>query len=502
MGITLSAEQFKQKYGQSVASSFDRGITLSADEFENQYKPSFSKDLKTISEKRGQQFLDAADRKQGIASKGLQATGAILGGASDVLRAGVGAAYRAVGEPFKKESEAVIQKAMSIPLLDGITLGESITGISKDLERLAIEKPELAANISAVLSIGDFALSAAGVGQGLKTTQGAVRKTIDTAENVTERIKSLRQTLPTPNIPIVTPIVKKVTHPIETVKSFADNPSVTGAVDDIKIMAGLPGKSPAVDLTFRSIKPRLKKGMNLRRIKEQMTLANQVISENGFKPTTVREYANAIFDSKKKVWGEIETKLQAGAAEGRQVDLGVIANKILDRAEDSALLRTNPKAAAELTRMAEDLTKQGNKIGILEAERMKQLLNSELDGDFGNIDFSKHAKEAKKLLTSEIGVQLNKHLSELPDDFRDLKIKYGALSAIEEDALKRAIVFERQNPEGLADILTKTEAAAELAFGNTKSRLRAVARLTMGQRLKKANSADELIKRAFEILLQ
>jgi hypothetical protein len=346
--------------------------------------------------------------------------------------------------------------------------------------------------LEGIINITDLAGGVAGGKIAGKTSAKVVKRVFDTTKAIPERIRSVRKTLPTTSKQ--TPASQKPTF---LQKNFTENPAITGALNDIKVMVGLPDSAPSIDLTFRAVKPRLTKKINLRRVKAQMALANETITENGFKPKSIKEYADSIYKSKKKVWGKIQSQLDEGQAAGVKIDLVPTAVKILDRAEDPALLRTNRRAALQLTELAENLVKYGDEIDILEAERIKQMINAELSGVFGDMDLSKHAKEAKKMITRDIGIQLDDKLGSLDDSFRDLKIKYGALSSIEDDVLKRAIVFERQNPEGLADILTKTEAAAELVFGNAKSRARAIARLTMGKRLKEANNVDKMIERAF-----
>ncbi len=358
------------------------------------------------------------------------------------------------------------------------------------------ETVEAAVNVADVIGAGKIATSVGKAG-----AKAGRRVVFDVSKSVPERIKAVRAILP--ESVSASKTTSGLTEKMKgAFKSFTERPEVTGTIDNMKVMVGLPESAPAVDMTFRAIKPRITKGTNLRRVKTQMELANETIAKQGFKPSSVREYADAIYDTKKNVWSEIETKLKAGDLANRRVDLTSIAVDLLNRADDTALLRTSPQAAKQITKIAENLVSFSDDVSVLEAERIKQLLNAELDGSFGTLDISQQAKEAKKHITNKIGEQLNEVLSDIPDEFKDLKTKYGALSSVEEDALKRAIVFERQNPEGLADMLTKTEAAAEMVFGNTKGRLRAVARLTMGKRLKKANDANELIKRAFEKLLK
>uniref|UniRef100_A0A6H1ZS43 RelA/SpoT domain-containing protein n=1 Tax=viral metagenome TaxID=1070528 RepID=A0A6H1ZS43_9ZZZZ len=421
---------------------------------------------------------------------GVRVVGDVAGSVGDV-----------VGAAISPQIEKLAQKEWAKPAFEALAGGMEKYEDWKNSSELNRRSAEV---IESVVNIADLVGMTAGAKATAKATSKVAGKVatrvFDTTKSLPERLRAIRSSLPTKPTEMVAGVAEQadvVTKPT-IIQRFTENPSITGALDDIKIIVGLPENTPSVDLTFRAIKPRLTKKVNLRRVKAQMQLANKTIVEEGFKPVDIKSYADAIYETKKKVWGQIESKLEAGQLAGKQVDIVPMAVKILDRASDPALLRTNPVAAKQLTEMAENLVKYGDNIDILEAERMKQLLNAELEGAFGDLDLSKHAKEAKKYLTSELGKQLDEILSELPGDFKDLKIKYGSLSAIEDDVLKRAIVFERANPEGLADMLTKTQAAAELVFGNMKSRAQAIARLTMQKRLKKANDVNDMIKRAFD----
>lgn len=403
-------------------------------------------------------------------------------------------AFGAFEEKFPKEAQDI---------KDIVAIAEIAPAgfISKPLKKVATKAIEVGAEAVAK-----------GTKKGVELGAEAVKRTFDTALSVPERIRNVRSAIgkvddvTPPRIKVdtkvsdVTPDVKvsKIEVPKVEAPSFKDNPTVSGALEDIKIMVGLPGSTPSADLAFKAIRPSAVKNRNLGRIKAQIALANETIAQKGLSPKAMSEYADSIFETKKDVWSQIQSKLDAGQAAGVEVDLLPIAIKILDRAEDTALLRTSPQASKQLIKIAEDLVRQGDKVDILEAERIKQFLNAELSDAFGATDLSKQAKEGKKLITRELGTQLDQKLSDLPAEFKELKIKYGALSSIEDDVLKRVIVFERRNPEGLADILNKTEAAALIAFGGPKQKLQAIARLTVGRQLKKANDADDLIRRAFE----
>jgi len=516
MAVILTPEQFKKRYGQEGINAFS-GVTAKPQtrlqETGQDIKQTFGALKGTVGEtqEKIQGIADAEQRgEQGKLRSFGQAFGTVAGGISrgigDVFTGGLKVLLpKKREEQVKAGLESAVQKVIPVAQSIDEAVGSPVGTFLEKYESLDDKSKR---DIDSLLGISGLAVDIATAGttkkvgeiagrQAVETAGKVAERTFDTTKSVTERIKNVRNALPLRETPIATSVKEGITKKISDVKDFKNNPNITGALDDIKIMVGLPGDTPSVDMTFRAVKPRIKKGMNLARAKSQMELANKTIVENGFTPTDLKSYADAVYDTKKKVWGEISNGLKAGEEAGKEIDLVEIAIKILDRAEDPALLRTNPNAAKQLTKIAEDLIRQGDNISIIDAERTKQLLNAELDGLFGELDLSKQAKEAKKLITREIGDQLNKKLSDLPDEFKDLKIKYGALSSIENDILKRAIVFERQNPEGLADILTKTQAVADLFTGGVKAKARAAARLTLGRQLKKANDSNELIKRAF-----
>lgn len=427
---------------------------------------------------------ELAETPVGTGARLAVRTGGLIGGSiGDVFVEGI---KSVLGKSGTEAAKKVLEKTVTEPL--------SKTQEFKRFMDWSEKHPKAAKDIEDILMSLDIVPAFKGASKAISGTTKLTKRVFNTALTVPQRVANVRKAIGSVTKKIQGKAIK---DRVKDSLDFANNPVITGAIDDIKIMVGLPESALPTDLTFRAIKPRIIKGKNLSRVKSQMALANKTIAENGLKPSNLKEYADAIFDTKKSVWRDIESRLSAGQAANSRVDLSSIALDILEKSEDSALLSVNPKASKQLVEIAENLVSHGDDVDILTAERIKQFLNADLGDAFGATDLSKQAKEAKKFITREIGVKLDNVLSDISGEFKDLKIKYGSLSSIEDDVLKRLIVFERQNPEGLADILTKTEAAAEIAFGGTKGRLKGIARLTMAKRLKKANNADELIRRAF-----
>ena len=253
----------------------------------------------------------------------------------------------------------------------------------------------------------------------------------------------------------------------------------------------------------RAIKPALSTRRDKRAFSKTLETANQRIIDDGYQPTDLQSYADSLRDSKKKVWGEVETALKS-VGDDTKVDLIPIATALRDMAKSPAMLRADPKAAAKVKSLALNLVKNGKKISVQDAEDLKQFINAELSGTFGKFNLSDTEINSKKLVTDLIGKQLDEKLSKIPGEFSNLKSTYGALKQTEDDVLKRLIVHGRQNPESLVDSMAKIsgvgniiESIANVQFG---SALKGVAQMAVGKIQKNANDADLIIKKAFEAM--
>lgn len=261
----------------------------------------------------------------------------------------------------------------------------------------------------------------------------------------------------------------------------------------------------ASEETFKSIKPRLTKKRDLKRVRSNMETANAEIIARGFKPTDLGSYQEAISQTKRSIWNELEDQLRRGGEQGLEVDLTSIASEIKEMAQSPALRRSNVTAATQLDNFADDLIRDGQRINVLEAEEIKQFLNAEVGGLFGEVNLSKPLKEAKKKVSGDIGRQLDEILSKgEKGQFADLKRKYGALRDIEEDVIKRKIVFDRQNPEGLISSVSKIQGLGNVLRGVAGGGFEQIARgfgeLATGQIIKRSNDANNLIRKAFNRL--
>ncbi len=279
-------------------------------------------------------------------------------------------------------------------------------------------------------------------------------------------------------------------------------PLIGKAVKHFKTPKGVRQIEKAGKEVSKAIKPRLTIKRDLNTIKKNYDIANKEIVSRGFLPSDVASYNKAIKSTKRSIWKDIEARLKQGTDAELELHFDDISRKIRGIANDKALLRSNRAAAKQVEAFADDIVSQGNRVPVMEAEKTKQFLNAELEGLFGEINLSKPLKEAKKLATREIGKQLDTILSKgKSGEFQALKNKYGALSSIEEDVLKRMIVFERQNPQGLSESISRIAGLGNITKGIMKLSPSDVGKgfteLAAGQLAKRANDADLLIKKAF-----
>ena len=168
-------------------------------------------------------------------------------------------------------------------------------------------------------------------------------------------------------------------------------------VNYLKTPKGTRQIQKAGDEVFRAIKPRLTKGRNLDVVKDKYATANSEIVSRGFKPDDLESYTKAIKDTKTAIWKDLETQLKKGSDQNLDINLKAISEKVRKMANNSALKRTSKSEVKKLNDLADDLVSEGERIGVLDAEDTKQLLNAELEGLFGEINISKPVKEAKNL---------------------------------------------------------------------------------------------------------
>lgn len=454
--MTLTFEQFKELRQKGLSDDQIRNFESGNKPQQTQTQPQEPVLLDKLKE-RGKNIIEPLI-KPGEATTGIlgkvmpqmNVAGQVAGVVGDVIGAGVESAYKNIVP--EKTQETIKQHALDIlktPV--GIAGIEAIKAGSDVYKKFSEANPNVARDLENVVNIG----SLIPIGKGASV---AGKEGLDITEDVAK----------------------------------------LGG----KLIEGDVAKKASTD-TFKALKPRLTINRDLKTIREKLNVANDAIVSQGIKPNNFKEYVDALNTSKKNIWSQIQSKLDASKS---SIDLGNISDELRKIASDKNLLRVDKSASKKITSMADNLVANGRNISVLDAEQIKQYLNSELQGAFGKFNLSKAEQNAKKLITSKIGSQLDNVLSSIPNEFSNLKKTYGAIREMEEDALKRLVVFERQNPESLVDSFSKISGVGNIlkgfipGGGGVSQIAKGVGELALGQIQKRANDADVLIKKAFDRL--
>jgi len=280
------------------------------------------------------------------------------------------------------------------------------------------------------------------------------------------------------------------------------------------LVLGTAGKAYSVAKKFispesnqaiiKAVKPYITKKRKLNQVQETLDKANKELINQGYKPNDLKSYSVSLESAKKNVWSKVEKILKSG--ENKKIDYYDIGTKISDYlSKNKGIEIANPQAKKKIIGFAQTLMKKGE-TDVLEAENLKQFLNAELNSAYGSFNLSSVEKNVKKLVNHEIGQQLDRILSKVPNEFADLKKTWGALKETQEDVMKRMLVFQRQNPTSLFEGLGKMAGVGDIVKGITTANplaiVQGVSEISMGRMIKKANDSDELIKRGFKQLHQ
>lgn len=185
--------------------------------------------------------------------------------------------------------------------------------------------------------------------------------------------------------------------------------------------------------------------------KENLDLRNEFGERTGKLPQTLDEFTQAIEQTKKGVFEQYDAL--AKTAEGNiDINLNKTANKLNAVMNSKALRDMSPETIKYAEGRLEALKGRG-KYTAVEAQEAIQILNQSLEKFYRD---PSPANKGQALVDSLIANDLRKQMDTsitkaTGKGYGELKKKYGALKAIEQDVNKRAIVDARKNVKGLLD---------------------------------------------------
>lgn len=264
--------------------------------------------------------------------------------------------------------------------------------------------------------------------------------------------------------------------------------------------------SPDVEQALtRAIKP----GTNNTRWAGDLRLAlphiAQTAEQAGTPIKTIDELANGISQTKKRVWAAYAEKL--GPNVNQEIDGNAIADAMI-RSLDNRFVSQNPKAAEQIVQMAETYRRP---IPLGEAEDFLKSANNDLHSYYAKNKVGQQAAKADPTvghvvaeadaLRTALYAKLDELSGETGTSASELKRVYGALTNIQEAAIKRANVAARQNTDSLAEQLSFAQglmrigkSAANLEIGDA---IGGTVQMTAAKLMKDKNTTDALIEHAF-----
>jgi hypothetical protein len=219
-------------------------------------------------------------------------------------------------------------------------------------------------------------------------------------------------------------------------------------------------------------------------------------------PENIAQTQKAIAQTKQNIFKQYSEMAQKAGQKQAKVNLEGIGNELLSLADNKVLNDINPSIVNYAKSKAE--TFLSRKIYTPEeAQDAIKYLNQSLDAFYKNPTYE---SATKAMIDASIANNLRKGLDNVIEQagqsgYQALKNKYGALSAIEKDVSKRAIMEGRKNAAGLldfTDILSGGQMAEGLLSLNPAKFASGVVQKGIKKFIKSINSPDEIIKRMFK----
>jgi hypothetical protein len=231
--------------------------------------------------------------------------------------------------------------------------------------------------------------------------------------------------------------------------------------------------------------------------------------------TSVDDALSAVSVAKKGIWKQYAAKLDAAkqafpnAPSMSTIDGNAIADAMMGAIDKRTALQ-NPGLVEHIQKIADTYRRP---MGLDEAEDFLQSANNDLHSYYAKNKVGRQvaAKDPTTGFVVSEADQLRDSLYSTLDNLTgpgaaDLKGRYGALSNVENELLRRKNVSARQQPDSLAEQLSMARAYGKIAVGvarmSSSSLLEGTQSLAAAKWLKTRGTTDAMIMRAFQALGQ
>ena len=219
-------------------------------------------------------------------------------------------------------------------------------------------------------------------------------------------------------------------------------------------------------------------------------------------PTNIREFAQAIQQTKQSIYNQYNAIAQAAWRDTR-VSVDELVEELLKLKNDRAALLWNEWLETSIDNWLRWLSEIKD-LSVEQAQKKMQEINQKLDAFYKNpnpSDVSKSSVDA--LVKNKLAESLDNSIESalwMSNEYDTLKRAYSALKTIEKDVNHRAIVSWRQSPNSLVDSIadiSSVESLLDVLSWNPVWAVKAIWKQALKKYIKWLNSSDNMVQKLF-----
>lgn len=235
--------------------------------------------------------------------------------------------------------------------------------------------------------------------------------------------------------------------------------------------------------------------------KDALKLADEFGEVVSGSPQTLKQFADAIEQTKASIFKEYDSLAIAAGGSGKTIKLSNVTDELKTIVENKVLNVERPDIVAYAKARIDAY--KGVTYAPAEAQEAIKVLNQSLDSFYRNPSFDTASKAyVDSLIANRMRSSLDELVSSLTgSQYQSLKNEYAALKSIEKDVVHRALVDARKNTKGLldfTDVFSGGEVVSGLLSMNPAMVAKGVAQKGIKDYLKFQNNPNTQIKRVFE----
>jgi len=219
-------------------------------------------------------------------------------------------------------------------------------------------------------------------------------------------------------------------------------------------------------------------------------------------PQTLKQFSQAIDQTKKTVFQKYDALASTSEKQGGMVDLAPIAKELKKVSGNKVVSDLNPNIANYADDLANRFTERGT-YTTSEAQEAIATMNNNLEAFYKNPSYENASRVSiDAMVANRMRRSLDKVIEQTTGEgYQELKNVYGALSTIERDVNRRAIVDARKNIKGLidfSDIFSGSEVIHGILNLNPATIGAGVAAKGIASWIKYLNNPNRIVKNMFE----